>query len=90
MDFLINVGLPLSLAIIMLSLGVSLTVADFTRVARRPLAFGVGAVCQVILVPVTAYFIARAFALPGEPAVGIMLIALCPGGVTSNMISKLA
>lgn len=90
MDTLINVVLPLALAIIMLSLGIGLTVADFARVAARPKAFAVGAVCQVILVPVAAYFAARTFGLPPELAVGMMLLSLCPGGVTSNMISKLA
>lgn len=90
MDTLINVVLPLALAIIMLSLGIGLTVADFARVASRPKAFAIGAVSQVILVPITAYLIARAFSLPPELAVGIMLLSLCPGGVTSNMISKLA
>jgi BASS family bile acid:Na+ symporter len=90
MDILINVVLPISLAIIMLSLGISLTVADFVRVAQRPVAFGVGTIAQVILVPVTAFVIASTFGLPPELAVGIMLLSLCPGGVTSNMISKLA
>jgi len=90
MDILINVVLPLSLAIIMLSLGIGLTGADFARVAARPKAFAIGALCQVMLVPITAYVIARTFNLPPELAVGIMLLSLCPGGVTSNMISKLA
>lgn len=90
MDILINVVLPISLAIIMLSLGIGLTVGDFARVFKQPRAFGIGAICQVVLVPVAAYGITRAFGLPGELAVGIMLLALSPGGVTSNMISKLA
>lgn len=90
MDILINVILPISLAIIMLSLGIGLTAADFARVFKRPKAFGIGAIAQVVLVPVTAYLLARAFALEAELAVGLMLLALSPGGVTSNMISKLA
>ena len=90
MDILINVVLPLALAIIMLSLGIGLTGADFARVAARPKAFVNGAVSLVILVPVTAYAIATLFGLPPELAVGMMLLSLCPGGVTSNMISKLA
>ena len=90
MDFLINVVLPLSLAIIMLSLGIGLTVADFKRVAERGMAFVTGAVAQVILLPVIAYLVVTAFGLPGEIAVGFMLLSFCPGGVTSNMISKLA
>lgn len=90
METLINVLLPLALAIIMLSLGIGLTAADFARVAARPKAFAIGAVSQVILVPMTAYIITRAFGLPPELAVGMMLLSLSPGGVTSNMISKLA
>lgn len=90
MDLLINVVLPLSLAIIMLSLGIGLTVADFGRVALRPRAFAIGALCQVVLLPLTALTLTWAFGLRGELAVGLFLLALCPGGVTSNMISRLA
>lgn len=90
MDILINVVLPISLAIIMLSLGIGLTGADFARVAKKPKAFGIGAVAQVILVPLAAYLMARLFGLDGALAVGVMLLSFCPGGVTSNMISKLA
>ena len=90
MDFLINVVLPVSLAIIMLSLGIGLTTADFARVFRMPKAFLIGAISQVVLVPLCAYAIARTFGLAPELALGVMLLSLCPGGVTSNMISKLA
>lgn len=90
MDFLIGVVLPLSLAIIMLSLGIGLTVSDFTRVARQGWAFVVGALAQVVLVPLVAYLVIIGFGITGELAVGIMLLAFCPGGVTSNMISKLS
>lgn len=90
MDFLINVVLPVSLAIIMLSLGIGLTTADFARVFRMPKAFVIGAISQVVLVPLCAYAIARTFGLAPELALGVMLLSLCPGGVTSNMISKLA
>lgn len=90
MDILLNVVLPLSLAIIMLSLGIGLTVADFTRVAQRPKAFAIGAVAQVVLLPLIAYVIVRAFGLSGAVAAGFMLLAFCPGGVTSNIVSKLA
>lgn len=90
MDILINVVLPLSLAIIMLSLGIGLTLADFTRVAQRPKAFAIGAVAQVILVPLAAYVIARTFGLSGALAAGFMVLSFCPGGVTSNIVSKLA
>ena len=90
MDFLINVVLPVSLAIIMLSLGIGLTTADFARVFRMPKAFVIGAISQVVLVPLCAYAIARTFGLAPELALGVMLLSLCPGGVTSNMISKMA
>lgn len=90
MDLLINVILPLSLAIIMLSLGLGLTFGDFTRVAARPRAFAIGALSQVALVPAAALAVIFLFDIKGELAVGIMLLSFCPGGVTSNMLSKLA
>ncbi|WP_170395575.1 bile acid:sodium symporter family protein [Ruegeria arenilitoris] len=90
MDLLINVGLPLSLAIIMLSLGVGLQVSDFQRVLRRGYPFAIGALSQVVLLPVAAFIIVKLFALPPEIAVGFMLLSFCPGGVTSNILSKLA
>lgn len=90
MDILINVILPLSLAIIMLSLGVGLTVGDFARVLRAPKAFGVGAIAQIILIPLVAYATVTAFGLPPAIAVGFMLLSFAPGGVTSNILAKLA
>lgn len=90
MDILVNVVLPLSLAIIMLSLGVGLTPADFRRVAERSWVFAIGAICQIVLIPVAAYLIILAFGLTGAIAAGVMLLAFCPGGVTSNVVSRLA
>lgn len=90
MDSLITVFLPLALAVIMFSLGLGLTIADFARVAARPKAFGIGAVAQLLVLPLVAYAIARVFALPAELAVGLMILALCPGGVTSNILTKFA
>ncbi|MEL6505749.1 MAG: bile acid:sodium symporter family protein [Pseudomonadota bacterium] len=90
MDFLIKVVLPLGLAFIMFSLGLGLTVADFKRVLTRPKAFLVGAVCQIIVVPAIAYVIAISFGLAPALAVGLMILSFCPGGVTSNLLSKLA
>ena len=90
MDILINVVLPLSLAIIMLSLGVGLTFADFGRVLRTPKAFAIGAIAQVILLPIVTYGIVIGFGLGPEIAVGFMLLSFCPGGVTSNMIARLS
>ncbi len=90
MDLLINVGLPVSLAIIMLSLGIGLEAADFRRVISRRYPFAIGAVCQVVLLPVAAFITVKTFALPPAIAVGFMLLSFCPGGVTSNILSKLA
>lgn len=90
MDFLINVGLPISLAIIMLSLGVGLEVADFRRVLSRGYPFAIGAISQVLLIPLAAFLTVTLFDLPPEIAVGVMLLSFCPGGVTSNILSKFA
>ncbi|MBU2994612.1 bile acid:sodium symporter family protein [Octadecabacter sp. 1_MG-2023] len=90
MDILVNVVLPLSLAIIMFSLGIGLTLADFHRVAERGWVFAVGALCQLVLLPVVAYLVILTFGLTGALAAGVMLIALCPGGVTSNVVTRLA
>ena len=90
MDLLINVALPLSLAVIMLSLGIGLEIADFRRVLSRKYPFAIGAACQVVLLPVAAFVTVHLFALPPEIAVGVMLLSFCPGGVTSNILSKFA
>jgi BASS family bile acid:Na+ symporter len=90
MDSLITVFLPLALAIIMFSLGLGLTVADFARVAAQPKAFAIGAFSQLITIPIVAFVIATAFGLPPELAVGLMILSLCPGGVTSNILTKIA
>jgi len=90
MDILVNVVLPLSLAIIMFSLGIGLTIADFTRVLKAPRAFAAGALAQVIVLPAVAFGIVLMFNLPPALAAGVMLLAFCPGGVTSNVISKWA
>ncbi|MFH1794196.1 MAG: bile acid:sodium symporter family protein [Pseudomonadota bacterium] len=90
MDTLITVFLPLALAVIMFSLGLGLTVADFARVAAQPRAFGVGAFSQLVTIPLVAFLIAKAFGLPPELAVGLMILSFCPGGVTSNILTKLA
>ena len=90
MDSLITVFLPLALAIIMFSLGLGLTPDDFRRVATRPKAFGLGAFTQLALIPIVAYVLVLIFDLPPELAVGVMILALCPGGVTANLLTKLA
>ena len=90
MDILISVVLPLSLAFIMFSLGLGLTFADFGRVLEKPLSFGVGAVNQVLLIPVMALIVIMIFGITKELAVGFMILSFCPGGVTSNILTRLA
>lgn len=87
---LLDVFLPLSLAFIMFSLGISLTIGDFARVAKQPKGFAIGAVAQVVLLPAVAFALLHVIVLPPELAVGVMILSLCPGGVTSNMLTKLA
>jgi len=89
-DVLISVVLPLGLAFIMFTLGVGLTAADFARVGQRPLAFFIGALNQSILLPLVTFICVLAFGIRAEMALGFMILAACPGGVTSNVISKLA
>ena len=89
-NVLTAVFLPLALGIIMLGLGLSLTLADFKRVAQVPRAVLVGLVCQMVILPVVCFGIARAVALPPELAVGLMLLSASPGGATANLFSHLA
>ena len=81
---------PIALALIMLGLGASLTVKDFTRVAQNPKGFFVGLVCQLVLLPIIAYLLIIILKTPIELALGVMLIAAAPGGVTSNVLTKFA
>ena len=81
---------PVALALIMLGLGASLTVKDFTRVFQSPKTFLVGMVCQLVLLPVIAYILIIILKTPIELALGVMLIAAAPGGVTSNVLTKFA
>ncbi|HYH98030.1 bile acid:sodium symporter family protein [Hyalangium sp.] len=87
---LTTVLLPLALGIIMLGLGLSLTLADFTRVIAFPRAVLVGLLCQMVLLPWVCFAIAKLSGLPPELAVGLMLLAASPGGATSNLFSHLA
>lgn len=90
MDIFVNVALPLSLVVIMLSLGIGLTLDDFKRVMIRPQAFAIGAGAQIAFVPLMTYILILMFGITGELAVGIMLLSLCPGGVTTNIATKIA
>lgn len=90
MDFAINVVVPAAQAFIMFSLGLGLTLLDFKRVFTGGRAVLIGVLCQVILLPLAAFGVATAFGLPPVFAAGVMLLAFCPGGVSSNVISKLS
>jgi len=81
---------PIALALIMLGLGLGLTIQDFTRVAKQPKDFLVGLICQLILLPIIAFILIKIFNTPMELALGIMIIAAAPGGVTSNVLTKFA
>ena len=90
MGFVTDVVLPLALAFIMLALGLGLTFDDFVRVARRPRDFAVGAISQIIVLPVVAFLLAGVWPMAPELALGMMIIAAAPGGVTSNLLTSFA
>ena len=81
---------PICLALIMLGLGMSLTIQDFIRVIRIPKDFLIGFICQLILLPIVAFLLIKLLNTPAELAIGVMLIAAAPGGVTSNVLTKFA
>ena len=81
---------PGCLALIMLGLGMGLTIQDFTRVVKQPKDFFVGFICQLILLPIIAFFLIQILNTPTELALGVMIIAAAPGGVTSNVLTKFA
>ena len=81
---------PICLALIMLGLGMGLSVQDFIRVGKQPKDFFIGLVCQLILLPIVAYAIIQILDVPIELALGFMIIAAAPGGVTSNVLTKFA
>ena len=81
---------PVCLAIIMFGLGLGLTTSDFTRVIKTPRDFIVGFLSQVILLPIIAFGLILIIPMPIEIAMGVMIIAAAPGGVTSNVLTKFA
>ena len=87
---IIDIILPLSLIFIMFSLGLGLKVQDFKNIMNNPKAFIIGIVNQMIVLPIVAFLIIIMFNLPSNLAVGIMILSCCPGGVTSNILTKLA
>ncbi|SEE35167.1 bile acid:sodium symporter family protein [Pseudomonas anguilliseptica] len=89
-DPLLTLFLPIALGIIMLGLGLSLTLADFARVVKFPKPVLIGLACQLLLLPLVCFFLAKAFGLAPALAVGLMLLAASPGGTTANLYSHLA
>ena len=87
---IIDILLPISLIFIMFSLGIGLTTNDFKNIFNEPKAFFVGLINQMLILPLVAFLIILFFGLSKEIAVGMMILACCPGGVTSNIITKLA
>jgi len=87
-ELISKVFLPLSLAIIMLGMGMTLIPKDFTRVIKYPKAALIGLTNQLILLPIVGFSLAIAFNLSPTMAVGLMILASCPGGPTSNLITQ--
>ena len=90
MGIVTDIFLPLALAFIMFALGLGLTGSDFLRVLKQPKDFFVGAVSQVILLPIIAFVLVKLWPISPELAVGLMIIAAAPGGVTSNILTSFA
>jgi len=90
MGIVTDVFLPLALAFIMFALGLGLTGGDFLRVARQSRDFFVGAFSQIILLPIIAFVLVKMWPIAPELAIGVMIIAAAPGGVTSNILTSFA
>jgi len=90
MGIVIDIFLPLALAFIMLALGLGLTGADFLRVLKQPRDFFVGAISQIILLPIIAFILIKVWPISPELAIGVMIISAAPGGVTSNILTSFA
>jgi len=89
-ELLKQLALPVALFAVLFGMGLSLVPEDFRRVVLKPKAKIVGLCCQLLMLPAVAFALALAFRLPGELAVGLMVLAACPGGATSNVITHLA
>ena len=87
---LVNVVLPLALFLIMFGMGMTLVVDDFKRIVQQPKAFAIGISAQMLLLPLLALVVVSVFNLEPMIAVGLMILAFCPGGTFSNMFSLLA
>lgn len=89
-EVLKQLALPIALFAVLFGMGLSLVPADFRRVVFHPKAKIIGLTCQLLLLPAVAFVLALLFRLPGELAVGLMVLAACPGGATSNVITHLS
>ena len=90
MNIVTDIFLPIALAFIMFALGLGLTGTDFLRVIKQPKDFFVGAISQIILLPVIAFVLVKIWPISPELAIGVMIIAAAPGGVTSNILTSFA
>jgi BASS family bile acid:Na+ symporter len=90
MGIITDIFLPLALAFIMFALGLGLTGAEFLRVLKQPKDFLVGAISQIILLPIIAFILIKIWPISPELAIGVMIIAAAPGGVTSNILTSFA
>ena len=90
MSIVTDIFLPIALAFIMFALGLGLTGADFLRVLKQPKDFFVGAISQIILLPIIAFILVKVWPISPELAIGVMIIAAAPGGVTSNILTSFA
>jgi len=89
-NFFTNILLPIGLGVLMLGMGLGLIVADFQRITRYPKAVLIGLVNQIIILPIIGFIIASLLPLQPEIAVGLMIVAICPGGPSSNVLTYLA
>jgi len=89
-SFLTAVFLPLALFIIMLGMGLGLTIADFKRIFVEPKAVILGLIAQLVILPAAGFLLAMGFPLTPELAIGLIILAACPGGPTSNLMTYLA
>jgi len=85
-----EIFLPVALAFIMFSMGLTLTADDFRLVLRRPRAVALGLACKMLVLPLVALAVIALFRPPAEFAVGLMILAVCPGGITANLLTHLA
>lgn len=89
-DIVTGILLPAILAFIMFSLGLGLTVADFMRIVRQPRALLVGVLCHFVLLPLVCFILIKLVGMTGTFAIGFMILAACPTGTTSNLLTYIA